>query len=170
MGFFPDTLFAFEGGGDDEFSLWRDVAVDTQCLEGPVVLDERQGDHRVKLGDEGLPHRQVFGKGKIEKDHLFPTLLVAVVDEVEDTLLLKCPDRAVEPVFGDTEALFGGSVELVDSEVAGLISRQNDEQGDLLSVEAAMKKGFEFTCASVGELRHQRQCAEFEEVVEAAAL
>ena len=170
MRFFPDTLFAFEGGRDDQLPMFRDIAMDTQCLEVPMMLDKCEGDHRVELGDEGLADREIFGEGKIEEDQLFATFLVEVVDEVEDALFLKCLDCAVEPVFGDLESFFGGAVELVNRKMVGLIGGQNGEEGDLLSVETTLKKALELCCALMRGARHQRQGAELEKAIETAAL
>ena len=170
MGFFPDTLFAFEGGGDDQLSVFRDVAVDAQSLEGPMVFDEGEGDHCVELGDEGLADGEVFGEGEIKENQLFAPLLIEIFDEVENTLLLKYFDRTVEPIFGDSEALFGCGVELVYCEVAGLIGSQNGKEGDLLFVKTALEKGLELCYTLMRRARHQGQGAEFEKTVEAAAL
>ena len=170
MGFLPDTLFALEGGGNDEFAISGDVAVDAQRIKCSVVLEECQGDHRVKLCDERLSHREVFRQSKIKEYQFFAAFLVAVFDEIEDALFLECLDLSVEPVFGYFESLFGCGVELVGGEMVGLIRRQNCEEGNLLFVKSAVKKCFEFCRAPVRCLRHYGKCAEFEKVVEAAGL
>ncbi len=154
MGFFPDALFTFEGGGNDEFAIVGDVAVDAQCVKCSVVLEECQGDHGVELCDERLSHREVFGQGKIKEYQFFAAFLVAVLDEIEDALFLECLDLSVEPVFGYFETFFGCGVELVGGEMVGLIRRQNSEEGNLLFVKSAVKKSFEFCYAPVGCLRH----------------
>ena len=121
LGFGPEALFAFKGCWDDQFTLFGHIAMYPEGFEYYTVFHECQSDHRVKLGDERLAGGEVLGKGKVKKDHLFATFLVAVVDEKDELFLCEGVDRPVEPVLGNPEALFCKGINLVDGEMSGMV-------------------------------------------------
>lgn len=121
LGFGPETLFAFKGGRNDQLTLFGDIAMYPESFKYYAMFQECQSDHRVKLGDEGLAGGKVLGKGEVKKDHLFASLLVAVIDEKNELFLRESVDCPVEPVFGNPEALFCKGIDLVNGEVFGMV-------------------------------------------------
>ena len=126
--FEPETPFALKRCRDDEFILGADVTVDPLCLKINPVFEHRQCYHTVKLGTERLLGGEVFGKGKIVKDHLFAAAFDGIVYEVKQTLFLETFDAAVDEIFGDAEVLLGKRVDLMNGHGLRIVTCKYEDE------------------------------------------
>ncbi len=157
--FDPEGLFALERSGDDEFMGVGDISVYAKRFEGYGVFDEGKGDHAVELDAEGLSGGEVFGKGEVVHDHLPAATLDGIVYEVEQTLLLKALDGAIDEIFGDTEVLLGEAVDLVGGHRLGVVACQNEDERLFVGGELLLEELLHCQCRVFGVACHSRQGA-----------
>ena len=140
LGFAPETLFIFKRSGDDEFVCLCDIAVNTQSTYINMVFNEREGYHGVELGTERLFGSEIFDKGKVIHDHLFAAAFNGIVYEVDQPLFFKTFHTFIDKIFGDPEMLFGKSVDLVNGQRLGVVTRGNEYEGLFIGNELLLKK------------------------------
>ena len=137
-----------------------------QCPESDTVLDEGQGDHTVELGPEGLMGGEVLDEGEVVHEHLFAAAFDGIVDEIEQPLLLKAFDAAVDEVLGDTEVLLGEAVDLMGGHGLGVVACQDENERLFVRAELLLEELLHQEGGVPALSAHGRQGAGFEEMVE----